>query len=246
MRLLWRKGKDEFIVSEPLTRSIPPYAILSHTWGSEEVTFQDMIGSTGKDKAGYKKLRFMADQAAKDHLTFFWVDTCCIDKSSSAEHTEAINSMFRYYQQAAKCYIYLADVPTPSSGKSAFRKSRWFTRGWTLQELLAPPSVEFFSADGLQLSNKSFMEREISKVTGIPIKALQGRPLSKYSVSERMAWAKDRKTTRKEDEAYCLLGIFGVHMPLIYGEGSNAFIRLREAIAQRSRRGGKSAWCNTY
>lgn len=239
MRLLEQQGNDEFCCSEPLINNIPPYAILSHTWGSEEVTYRDIIESTGKNKDGYKKLRFIAGQAAKDKLKYFWVDTCCIDKSSSAELAEAINSMFRWYKEAKKCYVYLADVTTPSS-KPAFRESRWFTRGWTLQELLAPTSVEFYSVDGQQLGTKGSMEGDISGVTGIPNEALRGQTLSDYSVSQRMAWAKNRKTTRKEDEAYCLLGIFGVHMPLIYGEGSNALFRLREAIEQRSKRTGMS------
>lgn len=241
MRLLERQSNGDFRLSEPYIGEIPPYAILSHTWGSEEVTYRDIIESTGKNKAGYKKLKFIAGQAAKDNLKYFWVDTCCIDKSSSAELTEAINSMFRWYQEAAKCYVYIVDVSNPSSGRPAFRKSRWFTRGWTLQELLAPASVYFFSADGQQIGTKRSMEGDISGVTGVPAKALRSQDLSDYSVSERMAWAKDRKTTRKEDEAYCLLGVFDVHLPLIYGEGSNAFIRLVEAIDQRSKRIGMSS-----
>lgn len=236
MRLLERQSNGDFRLSEPYIGEIPPYAILSHTWGSEEVTYRDIIESTGKNKAGYKKLKFIAGQAAKDNLKYFWVDTCCIDKSSSAELTEAINSMFRWYQEAAKCYVYLADVPAPSSDRSAFKESRWFTRGWTLQELLAPASVDFYCADSQRIGTKSSLEGEVGEVTGIPIKALQGQPLSDYSLSERMAWTKHRVTTRKEDKAYCLLGIFGVHMPLIYGEGSNAFVRLSEAIEQRSKR----------
>ncbi|KAK5079940.1 hypothetical protein LTR70_009096 [Exophiala xenobiotica] len=144
--------------------------------------------------------------------------------------------MFRRYQEAVRCYIYLDDVPKPSSGRLALRKSKWFTRGWTLQELLAPASVGFFSADGQQTGTKSSLESDISEVTGIPIKALQGQPVSDYSVSERLAWANNRKTTRKEDKAYCLLGIFDVYLSLIYGEGSNAFVRLGDAVDQRSKR----------
>lgn len=215
MRLLERGSNNDFRISEPLISDIPPYAILSHTWGSEEVTHRDIIDSTGKNKAGYKKLQFIANQADKDKLKYFWVDTCCIDKTSSAEQTEAINSMFCWYQEAAKCYVYLADLSSPSSGRVNFKKSRWFTRGSTLQELLAPASVNFFSADGQRIGTKSSMEGDISQRTGIPTKALRGQALSDYSVPERMAWARDRKTTRKEDEAYCLLGIFGVHLPLI-------------------------------
>lgn len=150
--------------------------------------------------------------------------------------------MFPRYQEEVRCCVYLDDVPKPSSGRLALRKSRWFTRGWTLQELLAPASVGFFSVDGQQMVTKSSLEGDISEVTGIPIKALQGQPLSDYNVSERLAWAKNRKTTRKEYEAYCLLGIFDIYLSLIYGEGSNAFVRLGDAVDQRSKRTGMFSW----
>jgi len=187
MRLLERRGNGDLLVTEDLLDKVPPYAILSHTWGPEEVTYQDIVRSTGKSKKGYSKLQFIATQAAKDKLKYFWVDTCCINKSNNTELTEAINSMFRWYQEAALCYVYLSDVVSASSGSVAFKKSRWLTRGWTLQELLAPASVEFFSADCRRIGTKSSMQAEITEATGIPIKALQGQPLSSYSVSERMA-----------------------------------------------------------
>jgi hypothetical protein len=170
----------------------------------------------------------------------------CIDKSSSAELTEAINSMFCWYREAAKCYVYLSDVSmhdydqtdhcSQSPWEPAFRKSRWFTRGWTLQELIAPESVEFFSSEGKRLGNKKSLERQVHDITGIPIQALQGNPLSALSVTERMSWAAKRETTRKEDEAYSLLGIFDIHMPLIYGEGEKAFLRLKEEIDKSLKR----------
>jgi hypothetical protein len=223
---------------------IPPYAILSHTWGSddEEVTFQDMVNGKGWSKAGYRKIRFCADQTAKDGLKYFWVDTCCIDKSNNVELAEAINSMYRWYRNAAKCYVYLSDVSTGKHSissqtlwESAFRQSRWFTRGWTLQELIAPQSVEFFSRDGKRLGDKVSLDAQIYEITRIPAKALrgshQGSLLSDFSVTERMSWAEKRETTRKEDIAYSLLGIFDVSMPLIYGEGSErALNRLRGEI----------------
>ena len=151
--------------------------------------------------------------------------------------------MFRWYSNAAKCYVYLADVSRPAldtdvgrlSWESSFRKSRWFTRGWTLQELVAPALVEFFSKEGEYLGSKRSLERHVNEVTRIPIKGLRGSSLYNFSISERMLWAEDRDTTRKEDKAYTLLGIFDVHMPLIYGEGSeNAFKRLREEIDKAS------------
>jgi len=202
-----------------------------------------------KSKSGYDKIRFCGEQARHDGLQYFWIDTCCIDKSSSTELQEAINSMYRWYRDAAKCYVYLADVPrlaldadvnsSQLPWESSFRKSRWFTRGWTLQELVAPASVEFFSKEGEQLGNKRSLERYIHEVTGIPVKTLRGSSLSDFSVPERMSWAEKRETTRKEDKAYSLLGIFDVYMPLIYGEGrENAFKRLRDEIDKSSK--GKS------
>jgi hypothetical protein len=172
------------------------------------------------------------------------VDTCCIDKANAIELAEAINSMFRWYRDATKCYVYLSDVsklPSNSANsnepwESAVRKSKWFTRGWTLQELIAPTSVEFFSKEKELLGNKTSLERQICEVTGVPSKALRGGSLSDFSVSERMTWAATRETTRKEDMAYSLLGIFDVNMSLIYGEGKEkAFKRLREEIEKGSK-----------
>ncbi|KAN0067119.1 HET domain containing protein [Elaphomyces granulatus] len=237
--------KDLLLVND----NIPRYAILSHTWradAEEEVSFKDMMDGTAKSKPGYRKLRFCRKRARRDGLQYFWIDTCCIDKSNSTELQEAINSMFRWYRNAAKCYVYLADVSSQLPWELSFRKSRWFTRGWTLQELVAPVLVEFFSKEGEQLGNKKSLERHIHNVTGIPVKALRGSPLSDFSVPERMLWAEKRETTRIEDKAYSLLGIFDVYMPLIYGYmsliygegGENAFKRLREEI-DRSSKGTK-------
>ncbi|KAF2851935.1 HET-domain-containing protein [Plenodomus tracheiphilus IPT5] len=214
----------------------PRYAILSHMWGAdrEEVTFQDVRHGTGQDKLGYQKIRFCGQQASKDSLDSFWVDTCCIDKSSSAELSEAINSMFRWYQEADKCYVYLSDISIKNN--QSLKESRWFTRGWTLQELVAPTSVEFFSAEFEWLGDKSTLLQEIYDSTGIPSGVLQGTtPLSQISVRDRLSWVKSRATKRPEDRAYSLLGIFDVHMPLLYGEGENkAFIRLKEVIHKSS------------
>ncbi|KAK4248387.1 beta transducin-like protein HET-E2C*4 [Corynascus novoguineensis] len=245
MRLLEYNGTGEICLTRFFVTDVPQYAILSHTWGSEEeeVSLQDLIDGRGKDKVGYKKIQFCGDQARRDGLRFFWVDTCCINKSDSAELQEAINSMFRWYQDTAKCYAYLADVSAPSLNADdnsdrelAFRSSRWFTRGWTLQELIAPASVEFFSKEEVRLGDRESLEEHIHDITGIPLMVLRGSPLSHLSVSERMGWIEKRSTTRKEDKAYSLLGIFGIHMPLIYGEGeNNAFRRLREEINKASR-----------
>ncbi|XP_044715953.1 tetratricopeptide repeat domain-containing protein [Hirsutella rhossiliensis] len=225
MRLLKHNSRGEFSLTKDLAGDeIPRYAILSHTWGtdSDEVSFNDLIHGSGKRKAGYAKIRFCGEQASRDGLQYFWVDTCCIDKSNNTELSEAINSMFRWYRDAGKCYAYLADVssrildindkPGQMTWETSFRKSRWFTRGWTLQELLAPTSVEFFSKEGERLGNKKSLERHID-------------------VTERLSWAEQRETARREDKACSLLGIFDVYMPLIFGEGmERAFKRLREEI----------------
>jgi ankyrin repeat protein len=225
--------------------NIPPYAILSHTWGpsNEEVTYQDLLSDTGEEKSGYRKLTFCGEQAAKDGLQYFWIDTCCIDKSSSAELSEAITSMFRWYHNSAKCYVYLSDVLANKrkadcdtfscTWELVFRTSKWFSRGWTLQELLAPPVVIFFSGEGKQLGDKASLEQQIHEITHIPISALGGAPLCEFDIEERMSWRGKRQTTREEDEAYSLLGIFNISMLPNYGEGKkSAFKRLRKEIRE--------------
>jgi tetratricopeptide (TPR) repeat protein len=247
MRLLHTQEDGKFSLAEYLGEQIPPYAILSHTWGEdyEEVSFKDLTESKGTEKTGYKKLQFCGTQAAKDGLEFFWIDTCCIDKSSSAELTEAINSMFRWYSDAAKCYVYLPDVSI--GNEQSLHASRWFTRGWTLQELLAPATVEFFSAEGNLLGDKVSMMGQICDVTRIPAAALQGDlDLDTFTVDERLSWAENRSTKRSEDVAYSLLGLFGIHLPLIYGEGrANAFIRLRREIDLKSGISSQRTFFNT-
>ncbi|KAH8585985.1 hypothetical protein B0O99DRAFT_695912 [Bisporella sp. PMI_857] len=242
MRLLQINRHGSFSLTDFAGIEIPSYAILSHTWGvdGDEVTFQDLKNVTDRSKAGYKKLRFCAKQAANDGLQYFWVDTCCINKSDTVELQFAINSMFRWYQNAAKCYVYLSDVHTPhpdhlsqASWDACFRKSRWFTRGWTLQELIAPAIVEFFSADGKQLGDKKSLEQHIHEITEIPISALQGTPLSHFTIDERMSWVQNRQTRYEEDKVYSLQGMFDIHIPLIYGEGwKRALTRFEREIKE--------------
>jgi hypothetical protein len=244
MRLLKFNERGQLEFTEDLVDRIPPYAILSHTWGDDkdEVTFDDIRTGAGKSKTGYNKIAFCGEQAKKDGLNHFWVDTCCINKANYTELSEAITSMFRWYQNAVKCYVYLSDVLTNNyTGSStqpgwevAFRRSRWFTRGWTLQELLAPISVEFFSQNGQALGTKQTLEQMVHEITHIPCLALQGVPMSQFTVNERLRWAEHRKTKRPEDKAYCLLGIVNIFMPLMYGERENAFKRLRENIDRQS------------
>ncbi|KAI1081452.1 heterokaryon incompatibility protein-domain-containing protein [Whalleya microplaca] len=215
---------------------IPQYAILSHTWGDDEVTFQDwqyLPWPEVQKKEGYRKIEYCCQQAAKEGIEWVWADTCCIDKTSSAELTESINSMFRWYRKSAVCYAFLADIPYEtelSRREENLEKSRWFTRGWTLQELIAPVEVIFYSTDWQQIGTKSQLSACISKITLIEETYLDGANIEFASIAQRMSWAAKRQSSRDEDMAYCLLGIFDVNMPLIYGEGPKAFQRLQEEI----------------
>lgn len=250
MRLLKINSEGELELTKDLPKSPASYAILSHTWGAddEEVTLDDIVNGTGRDKLGYKKLWFCARQAVEDELHYFWVDSCCINRMSSAELSEAINSMFRWYQEADRCYVYLSDVSTGGDSQqkimrrtweNMFRTSRWFTRGWTLQELLAPGQVEFFSVEGQLLGTKQTLEGLIHHITSIPVEALRGKPLSTFTVKERLRWTAGRETKREEDTAYCLLGIFGVSLTPRYGVGETvATEQLQEKIKKQQKRQG--------
>lgn len=311
MYLLWFNTEIEFYcLVEAEGNDIPPYAILSHTWGAddEELKFQDVLKAGGgiyrriidrdtrkvdhkissgtrldafdrkraiaraeaiaraKAKAAYIKLRFCGDQAARDGIEYFWIDSCCIDKRSSAELSEALNSMFRWYQQAVKCYVYLSDFSASghdlailmsdqwrSEWMAAFRSNKWFTRGWvrfqkkpashydrranlmqTIQELVAPRTVEFFTSEGRLVGTKGSLNALLFDITSIPIDALDGRrDLAQFGLEERLSWAVGRLTKREEDSAYSLLGLFGIFMPPIYGEGKeHALKRLHKTIQE--------------
>lgn len=264
-------------------QSVPGgYAILSHTWGSEdqEITFEDFKefrlhlgpsssssppppadieaarGALPESKGpGWAKIDGTCDKALEYGYSYVWIDTFCIDKSSSAELQESINSMFRWYEKAAVCFAYLADVSLPDGADEAgseFRCSKWFTRGWTLQELLAPSSLDFFDGSWRKIGVKSELSTVIQEVTGIDAQYIIGLPasaglsvyqcLSRASVAERMSWAARRRTTRPEDLAYCLLGIFDIHIPMLYGEGLHAFKRLQEEIMKMTDDTSLFAW----
>lgn len=237
-------------LEEFLDYKTPPYVILSHTWGddAEELTFRDIEeGRTGKPGVGSVKLRGTCRQAQQDGFKYVWIDTCCIDKTNLVELREAINSMFRWYRRASICYAYLSDVPgvdNPRKSTSKFRNSRWFGRGWTLQELLAPKQLRFYNSEWGLLGTKGTIRTAVEKITGIPRQILVGiAELHSASVAQRMSWAAGRETKRKEDLAYCLLGIFAVTMPMIYGEGRDqAFLRLQEQIMRTTRDDSILAW----
>ncbi|EEY16513.1 HET domain-containing protein [Verticillium alfalfae VaMs.102] len=243
MRLLNVKTRK---LEEFFDESIPDYAILSHTWGVEEVTLQDLENPDHVLKKGYTKIEGTCTLAAKENIEYIWIDTCCIDKTSSAELSEAINSMYRWYKSSQICYTYLSDVPTtedPSESNSAFRRSRWFTRGWTLQELIAPRNLSFYDQEWKPIGTRLELAALVKDITAIPAHMLSAdasRPWPNTAV--RMSWAANRTTSRAEDIAYCLLGIFDIQMPLLYGEGNRAFRRLQLELLKQSEDESLLAW----
>ncbi|KAL2681202.1 hypothetical protein Neosp_008809 [[Neocosmospora] mangrovei] len=214
----------------------PPYAILSHRWEEEEVTLRDLENGHCQQMKGYEKLQRSCALACSEGFEYIWIDTCCIDKSSSAELSEAINSMFKWYQDAEICYAFLSDVySTSRQDLYIIRHSEWFTRGWTLQELIAPRAVHFYNREWIYLCSRNEAAENVRLATGISTDVLLGQDILGISVYHRMQWASQRKTTRPEDMAYCLLGIFDVNIPLLYGEGKKkAFQRLQEEILRKS------------
>jgi hypothetical protein len=224
--------------------SIPEYAILSHVWNADEISFQDVSERLEEvmTRKEFAKIAGCSAQARLDGYQWIWIDTCCIDKKSSAELHEAINSMFAWYENSAVCYAYLEDVKIDATvllsknkllAQQELRKSRWFTRGWTLQELIAPKENVFFNKYWSMIGSKNSDFRalliQISGVTSVVLG--NSKNLAAASVAERMSWASQRLTTRPEDRAYSLMGLFGVHMPIIYGEGlQKAFKRLQIEI----------------
>ncbi|KAF5586398.1 het domain protein [Fusarium subglutinans] len=241
----------------------PPssYSILSHTWEGDEVFFQDMESLPyARSKAGWKKIQMTCEASRQANFSYTWIDTCCIDKRSSAELSEAINSMFAWYQHSSVCYVYLSDLVFPCSPvdtvmpksdegrqwadvafsklEDELRACRWFTRGWTLQELIAPSQVVFLDQNWNRIGSRTLGSdlrfiKTLERLTGIPSTVLDYKSdIATIPVAQRMSWAACRETTRVEDIAYCLLGIFNVNMPLLYGEGSKSFLRLQEEIVK--------------
>lgn len=233
---------------------LPQYAILSHTWlpdypgGVREVTYQDMKSSflqlkRGRFKPeGWEKLTKYCDLAKGNGLEWAWMDTCCIDKTSTADTQEAINAMFRWYKESMICYAYLEDVDLGDAEtlENSFTHAKWFTRGWTLQELIAPTFLVFVDKNWLEIIDKNNGLEQIESATGIQPEKLQ--KFDKCSIWERFSWASRRQTTLIEDRAYSLFGLFGINMPLIYGEGDRAFLRLQHELIRKYDDGSLLLW----
>ena len=213
------------LMLEAFLGDVPSYAILSHRWEDEELSFGDVTPEHQHLK-GYRKVKAFCEEAKRNNFQYAWADTCCIDKKSSAELGEAINSMYMWYERADICYAYLCDV----KGRDDVAQSSWFTRGWTLQELLAPTRLHFYDSGWSLIASKYELLIELEGITGIPQLALHNFRHDDFCIAEKMAWAARRHTTREEDSAYCLLGLFNANMPLLYGEGSKAFVRFQEEI----------------
>ncbi|EEU35568.1 uncharacterized protein NECHADRAFT_17698, partial [Fusarium vanettenii 77-13-4] len=268
MRLLHTKNL-EFVsfIGTPIEER-PRYAILSHTWKDDEFLFEEARNGirqqSRKPRRGLRKILNACKRARQDNLDYIWVDTCCIDKSSSAELSEAINSMFKWYKESASCYVFMDDVTLQGDGVMGnFDESRWFTRGWTLQELIAPHGLIFFDRHWKYMCSRDEIASRLERVTGITQSILRRRhilppaetshrydyrskcpgcgqidevktDLAEEPISIKMKWAAKRRTTRPEDTSYCLLGLFDINMPLLYGEGENAFGRLQGEILKKS------------
>ncbi|RBR22210.1 hypothetical protein FVER53590_25847 [Fusarium verticillioides] len=251
---MWLLNTDTLELKEFFDNAIPPYAILSHKWSDEEVSWYDMRGNhaTIETKTGYKKISDFCANAKRLGYSYAWMDSCCIDKRNSADLSEAINSMYRYYRDSGQCLVYLADVPPVDSDglnstgqRTSICNSLWFTRGWTLQELIAPKQRKFFASDWTVIELSIEL---IAQITGIEARVLHDHNLlSQFCIARRMSWASKRRTTRDEDMAYSLMGIFNVHMPVIYGEGlRSAFRRLQTEIIQTSSDQTIFVWRGAY
>lgn len=230
----------------------PPYAILSHRWRAEEVSFAELSErrELAEKKLGFVKIRKCCNVVKSQfQLDYVWVDTCCIDKRNSADLQEAINSMYSYYEHSTACIVYLDDVKVqplePSGWFTALKHSEWFKRGWTLQELLASKSRSFYGAEWTALGTchsmkehtvASFFHDAVSKAAHVPLDVLLGRKkVEEFCIAHRMSWAAPRRTTRPEDISYSLMGLFRVNIPILYGEGAaKAFERLQQEILKSS------------
>ncbi|KAG8164126.1 hypothetical protein KVR01_006044 [Diaporthe batatas] len=239
---------------------IPPYAILSHRWVGREVVFgdfdtipKDQLRNVAKANPVPKTTGAVEDvgdgieasiykiagacekvRQGTTGVRHIWIDTVCIYKNDITELSSALNSMFNWYHAAAVCYVYLFDVTwneadDPDGSHEQFVGSKWFTRGWTLQELLAPKDIEFYDRDWQYIGSKQSLVDEIVQATRIAREHLLG-DFRTASIAQKMSWLSDRVTTKIEDRAYCMLGLFGVFLDPRYGRGGDEFLRLQLQI----------------
>ncbi|KAI6027153.1 heterokaryon incompatibility protein-domain-containing protein [Pisolithus marmoratus] len=243
--LTGERGTQQDCDIKPVLRefedTVIDYAILSHRWVPNEVDYTEIITLTKtknrdeiRGRTGYQKIVNSCKQAKNDGLEWLWVDTCCIDKWNSSELSEALNSMFRWYENSRRCYAYLHDVDG---------WPEWFSRCWTLPELIAPRELQFFNAVWQPIGDKRALASMLEVITRVPSQVLLGG-LASYgpSVAQVMSWAAARRTTRTEDRAYSLLGLLGVNMPMLYGEGKIAFLRLQLEVIRKSNDQTIFAW----
>lgn len=230
---------------------IPPYVAISHRWTDDEILFKDYIKGRRKDSLGYKKILGFREVGRSHDVDLVWIDTVCIDKTSSSELSEAINSMYKWYETALECYAYLSDVDASKEHwRQQFRPSVWFTRGWTLQELVAPDVVRFFTSNWTEMGICGSIAKPlkdftplVSEITSIPVNILLDPVhVRSESVAERIRWLGNRTTTRPEDIAYCAMGLLGINMPLLYGEGSRAWYRLQAEVIRTTNDESIFAW----
>lgn len=241
--VMWLIRTDDLelvaVFCEPGKNEEYEYAILSHRWQEgQEVSFKEFQLKEKREEKerGYEKILWAREEAEKAGLHYLWIDTCCINKDSEVELGEAIRSMYKWYASAKVCYAYLSDVESKDSTPTdSFENSAWFKRGWTLQELVAPKDVIFFGGGWQSLGTKQSLLFRIADASGIDVDVLKDASIiPTRSIAQRMSWASKRNTTRPEDMAYCLLGLFGIHLDMKYSEGVGAFIRLQEEIIKRS------------
>lgn len=219
------------------------WVIFSHRWGEAEPVYEEVKENKLSDKPGHKKLRNFCEVAhGEHHAEFVWSDTCCINKKDSTEYARSIRSMYRWYANAPLCVAYLVGTINISD----LERDVWFTRGWTLQELLAPKKLKFYNKNWHPLTNigndkeSPEIAAQIERATTISPDDLRhfspaDRLTQKYEISKRMRWAALRETTVAEDRAYSLMGIFSVSLYIDPGEGQErALWRLMEQILQFS------------
>lgn len=240
--------KEDFITE--VIRTYFRYAMLSHKWNIDEPLFNELpngVFAPGLPPR-FSKLRSFCEVAKCLGLGWAWCDTCCINKESSAELDEAITSMFRWYRDSALTIVYFFDISGFS--RDDLIKSKWFKRGWTLQELLAPRVMRFYDRTwtpcvrGPAYNHKLVPEwlHALQCATGIPPSALQEFTPGPDNPREKLRWASARSTTRGEDQAYCLFGIFDLTLQPQYGEGEKAFGRLLAELIRITQDTGLLDW----